>query len=70
MNWLSYLDNDSYVHNVDSIRAFFKIKSEIYDLCKENYDAINDDCTVIGVHLRRGDYKIYKNGIWYYDDNI
>lgn len=69
LNWLSYLDNDSYIHNVDSIRTFFKVKSEIYDLCKKNYDIIKVNCTVVGVHLRRGDYKIYKKGIWYYDDD-
>ena len=25
---------------------------------------------IVGVHIRRGDYKYYRNGIFYYDDSV
>lgn len=33
-----------------------------------NKITINEDIVKIGVHLRRGDYKNYRNGIYYYSD--
>ena len=29
----------------------------------------NDNSKIIGIHLRRGDYKTYRDGIYYYDDS-
>jgi len=31
---------------------------------------LSEDTVLIGVHIRRGDYKNYKNGIYYYSDDV
>jgi hypothetical protein len=42
--------------NNEFVKKVTKLKSEGYSL--------------IGVHIRRGDYKKWKGGIYYYDDNV
>lgn len=41
------------------------------DLYRNKYFVkTNDDSKIVGIHIRRGDYKGYKDGIYFYDDEI
>lgn len=67
--WQSYQDTKLFVKYIDEIRSYFKIESSIEDKCKKIISKIRCESDIIvGVHLRRGDYKTYKNGDFYYDD--
>ena len=64
-----YEDKQSLLKHADVIRHTFKpnqsYMQHIEQLKNEqfiNYDAI------VGVHIRRGDYKDYNNGIWFYSN--
>ena len=51
----------------DFIKQIFQPRTEFV---KKGYEIIklarNDSNILIGIHARRGDYKSYQNGIWYY----
>lgn len=60
---------------------FLKYKNEILDLFAFNpdiQDKVGDymqrtstgECVKLGVHIRRGDYKTFKNGRFFYDDDV
>ena len=68
-SWISFLDNESFVHHVDDIREFFRFNSQIEVRCKKKLDGYKaGDEIFVGVHIRRGDYKEFLNGKYYYDD--
>lgn len=53
------------------IRELFKPKEQyrkIIDTIVEK--AYNFGDILVGVHIRRGDYKDYQKGVWYYDDAV
>jgi hypothetical protein len=53
----------------DDIHFLFSPSREIVQRCETKFDRIMENADiVIGIHLRRGDYKTYKNGRYYYDD--
>lgn len=57
----------------DEFQKRYNLKQSLYvnsslvpiinELKQQNY-------TIIGVHIRRGDYKSWKNGIYYYNDDV
>lgn len=68
---IAFLDEKIYINHLDEIRKYFALKKEIVSHCRSLINQIEEDgATVIGVHIRRGDYKDFLNGKWYYDDNI
>lgn len=50
------------------IKELFKPKKN-YTIKVDNIFNNNNNNLTIGVHIRRGDYKTFKNGIYYYSDN-
>lgn len=57
----------------EEIRQSFQLLPEWYRN-DPDYQALkkfkDDGCTLIGVHIRRGDYKEFHNGEWYYSDDV
>ena len=60
----SYIDK-----HYEAIKTIFKPNHQVQSLVDEAFSKVNRS-VIIGVHIRRGDYKTYKNGIYYYDDEV
>ena len=70
-NWISMLDNNVFCNHVSEIRHFFAIRPEIEEKCKDILEREkNSDVITVGVHLRRGDYRTFRNGELYFDDAV
>lgn len=68
--WL-YRDYKNFQKHSASIRSIFAPVpiyadrvQEVINRCRQQGD------TIIGVHIRRGDYKTYNGGKWYYEDEV
>jgi len=60
----SYLTN-----HYETIKTLFEPSDEVKNTVSQSLP--NDAADVIvGVHLRRGDYKTYKGGVYYYADHV
>ncbi len=64
-----YEDKTSLIKHADIIRSIFQPNKvfqykidQLYSTHFKKYDI------VVAVHIRKGDYKTYNNGIWYYSD--
>lgn len=67
--WSNRLGNAEMVEKQsDAIRKIFAFNSEITDFV-DKFLAQQDGFTLVGVHIRRGDYKEWLNGIYYYTDD-
>lgn len=68
-DWESSVDYDSLKYERDKILAIIHFKHTLVEeynkFLKEN---IKNQEVVIGVHIRRGDYKFFENGKYYYSD--
>jgi hypothetical protein len=54
----------------DLVRPFFHLKKELRDSVDNFITQNKNNCDLlIGVHVRRGDYKGFLNGIYFYDDD-
>ena len=65
----SFRAPDAVIRQRDNVRPLFHIKS----YWRERVDSLIASCrrecdVLIGVHARRGDYKTFMKGIYYYDD--
>ncbi|MBK5722328.1 alpha-1,2-fucosyltransferase [Dysgonomonas sp. Marseille-P4677] len=68
--WSNRLGNPEMVEkHSDAIRDIYRFK---YDSIAHIDTAIGKsrDYLLVGVHIRRGDYKTWLNGIYYYTDNV
>ncbi len=68
-----FRDFDSTVGLRDDFRKRYALKPEFYqnnDFCKQFDDIDRDANNIIGVHIRRGDYKKFLGGIYYFEDDI
>lgn len=64
-------DPESLDKHLPQLRDMFRPKKqyqERVDLIIRQTRSLAD--IVIGVHVRKGDYRNYKDGIWYYDDQV
>lgn len=72
-DWISFKDDKALLRHIGEIRDYFRFKKEIEDRCK---NLITENCgyktkkSLIGVHARRGDYRSFHNGDYYFDDSI
>lgn len=58
---------DLFIKHIAEIRSLFRFKPEIESKVHEMING--DNATLrIGVHVRRGDYKTFMNGRFYFDD--
>lgn len=67
--WSNRLGNAEIVEKQsDAIRKIFTFKVDITDPVDRIF-ANQTEFTVVGVHIRRGDYKEWLNGVYYYTDD-
>lgn len=67
--WSNRLGNAGMVEKQsDAIRKIFAFKSDITDFIDKFFTDYNG-FTIIGVHIRRGDYKEWLDGVYYYTDD-
>ena len=64
----AYRDYAAFDKHADSIRQFFQPAASV----QKNVAALLAQCrakgdVIIGVHIRRGDYKEYQDGLYYYE---
>lgn len=70
-NGWRFHDPESLNKHLPLLRDIFRPKKQFQervDLIIKQTRSLAD--IVIGVHLRKGDYRSYKDGIWYYDDLV
>ena len=68
LNW-KYRDSLSFSKHRESIRQYFSLKepySSNVQILVKNIRKDND--VIVGVHIRRGDYREWNNGKYYYDN--
>lgn len=69
-DWISMKDDVIFAKHQSEIRRFFAINPDIETKCQRIIDDLkNDSELLVGVHLRRGDYRTFHNGEWYYSDD-
>lgn len=68
-DWISMKDAIVFAKHQSEIRRYFRIHSQIEAKCTKLINEIKDnDSILVGVHVRRGDYRTFNNGAWYYTD--
>jgi len=67
-NWY-VRDYKSLIQYRDQIREIIKPRSHYQTKASEEIKQLKETfTTIVGVHLRRGDYKLWQNGAFYYTD--
>jgi Glycosyl transferase family 11 len=68
--WL-FRDQENFSKHSDLIRSFFVPDSKVVDkIDKLIADCRNKSEVVVGVHLRKGDYKIWNEGKYYFSNDV
>ena len=68
--WL-FRDSDNFSKHSDQIRKYFTPSEKVIDKINQLITDCRDKSDVIvGVHLRRGDYKLWQNGKYYFNDEV
>lgn len=65
----SYRDGKALEKHEDLIRAFFQPRN-IQKVVTDVDNLKKDGETLVGVHVRRGDYKDFEGGRYYYEDDV
>ncbi|MFV0418866.1 MAG: alpha-1,2-fucosyltransferase [Dysgonomonas sp.] len=66
--WTVRLDNSENVQKqADIIRDIFRFNNKITSSVDKIFSSL-EDTIVIGVHIRRGDYRTWREGIYFYSD--
>lgn len=66
--WDNRLDNYEIVQKqADIIRYIFRFNTKITSPVDEIFSSL-ENTIVVGVHIRRGDYRIWREGIYFYND--
>ena len=69
LDWISFKEDEVFVEHLTEVRDFFKFKKNIVENCKGILDSRVDEKKIrVGIHMRRGDYKNFQGGKWYYSD--
>lgn len=67
--WPIRMDNHEIVENQSyTIRTIFSFNDEITNSVDDVFSSLNENQIIVGVHIRRGDYKTWLGGIYYYTD--
>lgn len=67
--WPIRLDNHEMIINQsDAIRDIFTFNTKITTPVDELFSSIKKENIIVGVHIRRGDYRSWLDGIYYYTD--
>lgn len=69
-DWISFRDDKVIARHQEEIRSFFRFSEIVYQGAEKNMEAVlKTGRTTVGVHMRRGDYREYKGGQYYYTDS-
>ncbi|OVE67763.1 hypothetical protein CCS79_12465 [Clostridium diolis] len=63
-----YYDLESFRKNKDIIREYFKESSELKSKVDKYVELLGKYDILVGVHIRRGDYKEWRDGKFYFDN--
>ena len=67
----SFRSPQSVVRQRDIVRSFFHLKPPMKNKINTIINTCRKDCDIlVGVHIRRGDYKKFMNGIYYFDNAV
>lgn len=67
----SYTDGESFSKYASQLRCIFKPKGQFRERIREEIKGLKgNDVVLIGVHIRRGDYKEFNDGRWFYNDRV
>lgn len=66
----SYRDYANVEIYSEQIRAFFTPCEQYIVDAKKDYNQIDSTKVLVGVHIRRGDYKTWMDGKYFYDDFV
>jgi len=67
----SFRDRDSLISHLNEVRRILDFKHDYKKAAKARLDRIRGDAdTVIGVHVRRGDYARFCDGRYFFDDTV
>lgn len=67
---ISFFEPEIFANHTDDIRDFLDFQPVIKEKCKSQIDRMRKNGFVlVGVHIRRGDYKEFQGGKWYYTDD-
>jgi len=61
-------DYDAFLAYREEIRNLFAFRPGIIRKAEKRLPALKDNVLRLGIHIRRGDYKIWMNGDYYYSD--
>lgn len=68
-DWIPMKDAIVFAKHQPEIRRYFGINPQIEAKCTKLIGKIRDNESIlVGVHIRRGDYKTFNSGDWYYTD--
>lgn len=68
--WSNRLGNVEMIEKQsEEIRDIFRFKKEVADAV-DSFFSLSQDVITIGIHIRRGDYKDWLNGVFYYNDEV
>lgn len=57
-------------NELEKIKLLFQPESKYIKHIQDFFSHKKKNHIIIGIHVRRGDYKIYRNGIWYFEDEV
>lgn len=63
-----FRDYTGFIRYREEIKALFDFKDYIKKTVDKFFSSLPEDTIKIGIHIRRGDYKNWHNGIYYYSD--
>lgn len=68
-HWISFREDRTLVTQYENVREYLGFKKEIYDRCYIKFSKLNlQGKKLMAVHFRRGDYKLFNGGKWYYEN--
>lgn len=65
--WIHRHDQAYIEKHILTIRSFFEFRQEIVNYIKSHVLGQPGKGKIIGVHIRKGDYKDWRGGLYYYD---
>lgn len=69
MNWIMFRRENTLVSQYVQVKQYLGFKEEINKRCINTIQQIKlKDDLLVAVHFRRSDYKFWREGKWYYED--
>lgn len=69
--WKEIRYDKAYIEkHADTLRDIFAPSEDVNNKIKTLFENTKSADVTIGVHIRRGDYKEFRGGVWYYENDI